>query len=86
MTRQFPQSFGWTFTLTAVLVFIAALALVSCSGDKGAESTAKRDTININLGNEPPTLDWSLATDGSSYMVLNNIMEGLTQFDAEFHP
>ena len=86
MTRRYPQSFGWIFTLTAVLVLIAALATVSCSGDKGAESAAKRDTININLGNEPPTLDWSMATDVSSYTVLNNIMDGLTQFDAEFRP
>lgn len=86
MTRPHPHRFGWTFELTTVLVFIAALALASCSADKGAESAAKRDTININLGNEPPTLDWSMATDTSSYTVLNNIMEGLTQFDAEFHP
>jgi len=86
MTRRYPQSFGRIFTLAAVLIFIAALATVSCSGDKGAESAAKRDTININLGNEPPTLDWSMATDTSSYTVLNNIMEGLTQFDAEFRP
>lgn len=86
MTGPYTQSSAWTFTLMAVLVFIAALALVSCGGDKGAESAAKRDTININLGNEPPTLDWSMATDVSSYTVLNNIMDGLTQFDAEFHP
>ena len=86
MTCSYPHSFGRIYIFTAVLVFIAALALISCSGDKGAESAAKRDTININLGNEPPSLDWSMATDVSSYTVLNNIMEGLTQFDAEFHP
>lgn len=75
------------FVLAAALVVIAALALASCrSGDKGSQSAAKRDTLNINLGNEPPTLDWSLATDTSSYTVLNNIMEGLTQFDAGFRP
>ncbi|MEZ4546710.1 MAG: hypothetical protein R3B51_02860 [Thermodesulfobacteriota bacterium] len=58
----------------------------SRAGRQGRGERGKRDTININLGNEPPTLDWSMATDVSSYTVLNNIMEGLTQFDAEFHP
>ena len=34
------------------------------------------------LSNEPPTLDWSLATDTVSFTVINNIMEGLTRFDS----
>ena len=86
-TRSYFNIHRLGFVLAAGLVIITALALASCrGGDKGSQSAANRDTLNINLGNEPPTLDWSLATDTSSYTVLNNIMEGLTQFDAGFRP
>ncbi|MDA0692048.1 MAG: peptide ABC transporter substrate-binding protein [Nitrospinae bacterium] len=32
---------------------------------------------------EPPTLDWSLATDSISFNILTNLMEGLTQYNAD---
>lgn len=70
-------------------LILAALLLftLSCTvGDKSSDNDGKRDTLTVNLGNEPPTLDWSLAVDASSYTVLNNIMEGLTQFDDKFTP
>ncbi|MEE9258075.1 MAG: peptide ABC transporter substrate-binding protein [Nitrospinaceae bacterium] len=35
---------------------------------------------------EPPTLDWSLATDSISFNILTNLMEGLTQYNAELEP
>tara|TARA_B100000959_G_C14995439_1_gene629998 strand:+ start:6380 stop:7939 length:1560 start_codon:yes stop_codon:yes gene_type:complete len=38
-------------------------------------------TIRINIGNEPPTLDWNLATDSISFQIINNIMGGLTKID-----
>ena len=38
-------------------------------------------TIRINIGNEPPTLDWNLATDSTSFQIINNIMGGLTKID-----
>ncbi len=34
------------------------------------------------IGNEPPTLDWTLATDSVSFNILTNLMEGLTQYNA----
>ena len=70
-------------TILILAVFIAA----GCtqSGTDNVDTSSK-DTINVNLGNEPPTLDWSLATDSTSYLILNNIMEGLTQFGDEFLP
>lgn len=40
----------------------------------------------IALSNEPPTLDWSLATDSVSFTVLANLMEGLTQYDQHLRP
>ncbi|GJL79077.1 MAG: peptide ABC transporter substrate-binding protein [Nitrospinaceae bacterium] len=32
---------------------------------------------------EPPTLDWTLATDSVSFNILTNLMEGLTQYTAD---
>jgi len=38
------------------------------------------------VSSEPPTLDWSLATDSISIRIIDNLMEGLTQFDPELIP
>ena len=40
----------------------------------------------MTVSSEPPTLDWSLATDSISIRVIENIMEGLTQFDQDLNP
>ena len=37
--------------------------------------------ININMSSEPGTLDWNLATDSSSFLIINNIMAGLTKLN-----
>lgn len=42
--------------------------------------------FRMTLSSEPPTLDWSLATDNVSFDVITNIMEGLTQFDRNLNP
>lgn len=47
---------------------------------------ARADTARYTLANEPPTLDWNLATDNVSYRILNDLMEGLTQFDEHLRP
>ncbi|MBI3812446.1 MAG: peptide ABC transporter substrate-binding protein [Nitrospirae bacterium] len=40
----------------------------------------------MTLSNEPPTLDWNLATDSVSFTVLINLMEGLTEYDEQLRP
>ena len=55
---------------------------VSCSGEKIDNGLVFRMPIT----NEPPTLDWSLATDSVSFDILTNIMEGLTQYDSNMDP
>lgn len=40
-----------------------------------------KDTLRINLMTEPPSLDWSKATDTTSSMVLNQIMDTLVAFN-----
>ena len=36
------------------------------------------------MSSEPSTLDWNLATDSSSFQIINNIMGGLTKLDHNF--
>lgn len=57
------------------------LLLSACSGQPDGEHA-----FRMSIGTEPPTLDWSLATDGVSFDILNNIMEGLTQYDSNLEP
>ncbi len=42
--------------------------------------------FRVNLGTEPPSLDWSLATDHVSFNVIANLMVGLTEFDENLRP
>ncbi len=60
----------------------AALLLGACRGP----SSSHDNTFRLVLSNEPPTLDWSLATDSVSITVIENLMDGLTRFDHELRP
>jgi oligopeptide transport system substrate-binding protein len=53
---------------------------VTAADGRTLQLTAK-DTLRINLGSEPPTLDWSKATDTTSSHVINNVMEGLVSYN-----
>ena len=48
------------------LILSAILILGCTTNDRTSDDIANKDTININIGNEPPTLDWSLAMDSTS--------------------
>ena len=61
-------------------VFLGLVA--ACSSEKPNNSQIFR----MPISNEPPTLDWSLATDSVSFDILTNIMEGLTQYDSKMEP
>jgi len=69
-----------------LFLLIFPILLLSCkSSDEskvgpGGSQTHKREILRINIGNEPPTLDWSRSTDSTSYMILINLMDGLTKF------
>jgi oligopeptide transport system substrate-binding protein len=60
------------------------LALFSAC--KSAPKGAGESRFRVNLGTEPPSLDWSLATDHVSFNVIANLMVGLTEFDKELKP
>ena len=81
MTTLFYTRFKSTqlriFTLVGIFLFI-----VACSNQKPDTGQVFR----MSIGNEPPTLDWSLATDSVSFDILTNLMEGLTQYDSNMDP
>lgn len=45
----------------------------------------KLTSFRMALNDEPPTLDWNLATDGVSFLVITNLMEGLTEYDQDLN-
>ncbi len=68
--------------LWRVLGGVILLSIISCSSPV---STPDK-TFRLALHAEPPTLDWSLATDHVSFDVLTNLMEGLTQYNQKMEP
>lgn len=58
----------------AVSFLTLLLLLSSCS------KTSKNNTLCMNLGTEPLTLDWNLANDMNSFDIISNLMIGLTRF------
>ncbi len=67
--------------IVAAIVWAVAVSIPGCK-DKEREP----GTLRMNLSTEPPSLDWSIATDNTSIRVLNNIMEGLTRFNYQLRP
>lgn len=68
--------------LAALIVFVA----LPFSGCERRNAKPVPGTLRFSLQTEPPSLDWSIATDHSSIQVLDNIMEGLTRFDEDLVP
>lgn len=64
-------------------VFLLALSLVvALLGGCAAQSSGPlKDTLRVNISSEPPSLDWHVCTDNTSFDVLSNLMVGLTQFN-----
>ena len=69
------------------LIRLAVLVLCICAaGCKSAPQNNPDASFRVNLGTEPPSLDWSKATDHVSFNVIANLMVGLTEFDKELKP
>jgi oligopeptide transport system substrate-binding protein len=69
--------------LWLVLFCLTVVVLSSC---KRSSSRDDGKTFRVNLSTEPPSLDWSLATDHVSFNVIANLMVGLTEFDKNLKP
>ena len=69
---------------TGRLVRALALAgLVACGSPTGQPTPG---VLRINLGTEPPTLDWMRATDSVSITVIEQLMRGLTRLGPDLRP
>lgn len=71
---------------TGFILFVAGIlfcSLYGCSNSDKPRSTSvlPKDTIFIDIGGEPPTLDPALAGDNVSFRVLNDLFEGLVTTD-----
>jgi oligopeptide transport system substrate-binding protein len=71
--------------ITAFGVFLIIVFGAMCLESSGL-SSREGGEFRMSLGSEPPTLDWSLATDSVSITVIENIMEGLTRYDQNLRP
>ena len=67
------------------LAVCALLTAIPFGCGVGPEAPA-RGELRINLETEPPSLDWSLATDGVSIIAIGQLMRGLTRLDSELRP
>lgn len=70
--------------LSVVLVLGALLA--GCSSQSKTATTSQgqsEQVLNLNLGEEPPTLDPQKATDEVSITVLNAVLEGLVRYNKD---
>ncbi len=80
-----------TTSLTFAAIAILSIGLAGCTSRSNSQKVTTADgrtlelkageTLRINLGSEPPTLDWNKATDTTSSHVINNIMDGLVAYD-----
>ena len=68
------------------LRYLACVLLLLCGACKATSRGVADDHFRVNLGTEPPSLDWSLATDHVSFNVIANLMVGLTEFDKNLKP
>ena len=81
------RKIGWGAGLTALLLALA-FAAASCGGNSSSsgDSSGGGDTITVNWGTEPPSLDPGLATDVTSSNILLNIMDPLVRLDDDLNP
>ena len=65
---------------------LALLSVFACDGSGPWGASAVRGTLRLNLGTEPPTLDWNRATDSVSITVIEQLMRGLTRLGPGLRP
>jgi oligopeptide transport system substrate-binding protein len=76
MKQLLPQEINSLKILVIKILSIIFIlqALVSCSRPESD------NTLRMNLGTEPLSLDWNLANDYVSFDIISNLMIGLTRF------
>ena len=85
MRRFRVRELGLGVGFAAIVVSLALLA-AACGGDDNGGSGSGGDTITVNWGTEPPSLDPGLATDTTSANILLNIMDPLVRLGDDLEP
>ncbi|MGB9780387.1 peptide ABC transporter substrate-binding protein [Caldanaerobacter sp.] len=71
----------------ALALVLALGALLAGCGNQGGTATSSQgqseQVLNLNLGEEPPTLDPQKATDEVSITVLNAVLDGLVRYNKD---
>lgn len=88
MNCRFRQGLAGAPVRVAIKVLIlllgtlfSGLTLSACEpGETHNRSHFEPGVLRVNLGTEPPGLDWHTATDSNSFDVVSNLMVGLTQY------
>ncbi len=78
ISLQHPTSLNRS-SFTVIAIALLALSLVALSGC-ASRPRFTPGVLRMNLGTEPPALDWHITTDATSGDVIVNIMAGLTQY------
>ena len=63
------------------LLISVVLLLSSCTPHFHSLSNLKNSDLVLAIPDDPATLDWNKATDGNSFEIISNLMQGLTRFD-----
>ncbi len=77
-TPRHNRPFGCARLLAVLASLVLILGCLSSCALKGGGP--ERDTLRMNLGTEPPSLDWEVTTDATSFDVVTNLMVGLTEY------
>jgi oligopeptide transport system substrate-binding protein len=85
MTRFRVRELGLGVCFAAIVVSLALVA-AGCGGSDDGGSGSGDNTITVNWGTEPPSLDPGLATDVTSSNILLNIMDPLVKLGDDLEP
>lgn len=86
---KFKNKMGMTrirLYIGIVVVSLVVIIMPILYIPSGSKRPDNKSFLRLTLRSEPPTLDWSIATDGVSFEVITNIMEGLTEYDQNLRP
>jgi oligopeptide transport system substrate-binding protein len=68
---------------TAMTAVMMGTLLVGCGDDSATGKTGDEQVLNLYIGDDLPSMDVSKATDGYSFLMLANTMEGLVRLDKD---
>lgn len=90
MVKKWPKML--VLVLLSIMVVLSGCNFQSTSGNttekKGAKKTEKKSesVLNLSLDNDIPDLNQVKTTDGISFSILNNVMEGLYRINDRNEP